>query len=166
MHAASKSILAVVLVGTSFAGGFLFGSSKRKPMPEGILPISGEGLMVHIFFPVRKSDPDGMDSLVAVERVIPLTSVVDEVIERLLTDSLTATERGRGLYNPFFGSPLIYKGSMMAHGTLRLAFEDPKYFTSGGSTKVSNLWRQIVRTSKQFPNVTNVQHDPEDLFQP
>lgn len=55
----------------------------------------------------------------------------------------------------------------ISNGIATLTFDDPNFFTSGGSCKSMELSSQIEKTALQFPTVKKVKFiGPEYLFQP
>ena len=110
-----------------------------------------------------------------IEKEIAVTETpLRDAIELLLRNRLTDRERELGLI-PEFEDPNYAKrrrnfrlvdAKIMEH-TAVLVFEDPDFFTSGGSARASIMESQITKTALQFQEVQKVEiKGPEHLFQP
>jgi|GEM_PF-669106 len=111
----------------------------------------------------------------AIEREIPLSkSPLKDAINLLVTNQLTAEEKASGLLG-YLGSDMSNKdvtkfrlklAVIENNNTAVLTFDDPDYFSSGGSCAIGILSSQIEKTAKQFPGIKKVILQPEDRFQP
>ncbi|HEY4488966.1 MAG TPA: GerMN domain-containing protein [Candidatus Paceibacterota bacterium] len=129
---------------------------------------------VNLFYydPTRDQDAEGNvmctdKGLVPVSRKIASMTPIEETIRLLLSGSLTAEERARGITTeyPLSGVSLT-SVALSENGELRIALNDPEHRTGGGSCRVAVLSAQIRATALQFPEVQEVSFRPEELFQP
>ncbi len=105
--------------------------------------------------------------LVAVERKSPKTQMsLQDTIRLLLRGEIADEERAQGITTEFPLEGLTLQHAVIENGVATLTFADPQNKTSGGSCRVSILRYQIEATAKQFPTVTSVRFEPEELFQP
>ncbi|MEX0910128.1 MAG: DUF6498-containing protein, partial [Candidatus Paceibacterota bacterium] len=105
--------------------------------------------------------------LVAVLRDIPQTQTpIQDVVNLLLQGEVSAAEKAQGIETEYPLAGLKLVGAKNEAGRLTLEFSDPNGATSGGSCRTNILWQQIRETARQFPEVTDVQFQPEELFQP
>ena len=135
-----------------------------------------ENIRVDLFYYDPSKDMDeednvlcNPDSLTPVTRYIPLTEdPIDDTLQLLLQGHLTLTEDEKltGLTTEFPLMGLVLVDSTLEEGVLTITFDDPENKTSGGSCRVAILWAQIEMTALQFPEVEEVNFEPEDLFQP
>ncbi len=110
-----------------------------------------------------------------IEREIPETATpLRDTIQLLLTAELTEHERAMGMCSEF-QAPVDAKrrrnfklvGANIEGRTAHLTFEDPDFFTSGGSARTSIMISAITKTALQFQEVTEVEFKgPAHLFQP
>jgi hypothetical protein len=140
-----------------------------------ITPVADEaGLRIKLYYynPALDQGPGGAQcsgkGLVAVERTIPRTpSPLADSISLLLRGEISDEERARGITSEF---PLegvsLRSAAIDTGGAATLAFADPQNKTGGGSCRTAVLRAQIEATARQFPAVTSVRFEPEDLFQP
>jgi|GEM_PF-2768145 len=103
--------------------------------------------------------------LVPVPRMMP-GAMAEAAIRALLEGKITDGEKARGITSEFPLAGLSLVKTDLVDGVLTLTFSDPQNKTSGGSCRVSILWKQIEATAKQFPGVETVKFAPEELFQP
>ncbi len=109
----------------------------------------------------------GKQGLISVERQIPFTNTpVQDAVKALLRGEISFSERQQGVTTEFPLSGVELTGAVLNGGVLTLEFADPNNKTSGGSCRAGVLWAQIEATTKQFPEVKQVQFKPEYLFQP
>ena len=106
-------------------------------------------------------------ALVPVERKIAFSeNLVFDTINSLIESGLSETEKQAGFWTSFPGESFRLLRAELQDKTLTLHFDDPMYFTSGGSNRVRYMWLQIQMTALQFPEVQNVRYEPKTLFQP
>lgn len=132
-----------------------------------------EGIAIQLFYynPELDQGPGGAQcsraGLVSVERVIPETTTpLRDSIRLLLRGELTTEEREQGITTEFPLSGLTLNTANIRDSVAYLEFSDPQQKTTGGSCRVSILWAQVEATAKQFPSVSGVKFEPEELFQP
>lgn len=107
------------------------------------------------------------EGLVGVERTVASTfTPIQDTIKLLMQGNLTSAERAQGITTEFPLQGVSLTGASLSSGTLTLGFSDPQNRTSGGSCRVGILWSQIEATAKQFDEVSRVEFEPEELFQP
>ena len=106
-------------------------------------------------------------ALLPVEREIPFSeNLIFDTINSLLESELSEEEKQAGFWTSFPGESFRLLRAELQGDTLTLYFDDPLYFTSGGSNRVGFMWLQIQMTALQFPEVQNVRYEPKTLFQP
>lgn len=106
-------------------------------------------------------------ALLPVEREIPFSdNLIYDTIKSLIQDEISEKETQAGFSTGFPGDSFRLLSADLQGNILTLHFDDPKYFTSGGSNRVGYLWLQIRMTALQFPEVKQVRYKPETLFQP
>lgn len=106
-------------------------------------------------------------ALLPAEREIPFSdNLIYDTINSLIQDEISEKETQAGFWTGFPGDSFRLLSADLQGNTLTLHFDDPKYFTSGGSNRVGYLWLQIRMTAFQFPEVKQVKYKPETLFQP
>jgi uncharacterized small protein (DUF1192 family) len=106
-------------------------------------------------------------ALLPVEREIPFSdNLIYDTIKSLIQDEISEKETQAGFWTGFPGDSFRLVSADLQGNILTLHFDDPKYFTSGGSNRVGYLWLQIRMTALQFPEVRQVRYIPETLFQP
>ena len=106
-------------------------------------------------------------ALLPVEREIPFSdNLIYDTIKSLIQDEISEKETQAGFSTGFPGDSFRLLSADLQGNILTLHFDDPKYFTSGGSNRVGYLWLQIRMTAFQFPEVKQVKYKPETLFQP
>jgi hypothetical protein len=106
-------------------------------------------------------------ALLPVEREIPFSdNLIYDTIKSLIQDEISEKETQAGFWTGFPGDSFRLLSADLQGNTLTLHFDDPKYFTSGGSNRVGYLWLQIKMTALQFPEVRQVRYIPQTLFQP
>ncbi|MFZ2153545.1 MAG: hypothetical protein WAV41_05870 [Microgenomates group bacterium] len=96
-------------------------------------------------------DPNANDyKLVTIPKTnTPLKDSLDELIKLFITEDEKA-----------YGSRVLnfrLKSAIISSGVAKLVFEDPEFYTSGGSTRVGLLYSQIEKTALQFPSVKKVE---------
>jgi spore germination protein GerM len=106
-------------------------------------------------------------ALLPVEREIAFSeNLIFDTINSLIQSELSEKEKQAGFWTSFPGDSFrLLRAEFQGH-TLTLYFDDPTYFTSGGSNRVGYMWLQIQMTALQFPEVENVRYKPKTLFQP
>lgn len=105
--------------------------------------------------------------IVPVTRTIPQTPApLGATLELLFEGSLTSEERARGLTTEFPLAGVSIERVTVEDGTATISINDPQNSTSGGSCRTGILSMQITRTATQFPTVTDVRFEPEEVFQP
>ena len=106
-------------------------------------------------------------ALLPVEREIAFSeNLVFDTIKSLIESELSEKEKQAGFWTSFPGDSFRLLRAELQGDTLTLYFDDPTYFTSGGSNRVGYMWLQIQMTALQFPEVEKVRYEPETLFQP
>lgn len=106
-------------------------------------------------------------ALLPAEREIPFSdNLIYDTINSLIQDEISEKETQAGFWTGFPGDSFRLLSADLQGNILTLHFDDPKYFTSGGSNRVGYLWLQIRMTALQFPEVKQVKYKPETLFQP
>ena len=106
-------------------------------------------------------------ALLPAEREIPFSdNLIYDTIKSLIQDEISEKETQAGFSTGFPGDSFRLLSADLQGNILTLHFDDPKYFTSGGSNRVGYLWLQIRMTAFQFPEVKQVKYKPETLFQP
>jgi len=106
-------------------------------------------------------------ALLPVEREVPFSdNLIYDTIKSLIQDEISEKETQAGFSTGFPGDSFRLLSADLQGNILTLHFDDPKYFTSGGSNRVGYLWLQIRMTALQFPEVKQVKYKPETLFQP
>ena len=106
-------------------------------------------------------------ALLPAEREIPFSdNLIYDTINSLIQDEISEKETQAGFWTGFPGDSFRLLSADLQGNILTLHFDDPKYFTSGGSNRVGYLWLQIKMTALQFPEVKQVGYKPETLFQP
>ncbi len=106
-------------------------------------------------------------ALLPAEREIPFSdNLIYDTINSLIQDEISEKETQAGFWTGFPGDSFRLLSADLQGNILTLHFDDPKYFTSGGSNRVGYLWLQIRMTAFQFPEVKQVKYKPETLFQP
>ena len=106
-------------------------------------------------------------ALLPVEREILFSdNLIYDTINSLIQNEASEKETQAGFWTGFPGDSFRLLSANLQENTLTLHFDDPKYFTSGGSNRVGYLWLQIKMTALQFPEVKQVKYKPQTLFQP
>ncbi|HUT70462.1 MAG TPA: hypothetical protein VMW89_07265 [Desulfatiglandales bacterium] len=106
-------------------------------------------------------------ALLPVEREIAFSeNLIFDTIKSLIESELSEKEKQAGFWTSFPGESFRLLRAEFQGDTLTLYFDDPTYFTSGGSNRVGYMWLQIQMTALQFPEVGHVRYKPETLFQP
>jgi hypothetical protein len=106
-------------------------------------------------------------ALVPVAREIPFSdNLIFDTINTLIQNEISEQETQAGFWTGFPGDSFRLLSAELQDNTLTLYFDDPQYFTSGGSNRVGYLWLQIKMTALQFPGVKRVRYKPDTLFQP
>jgi len=106
-------------------------------------------------------------ALLPVEREIAFSeNLIFDTIKSLIENELSEEEKQAGFWTSFPGESFQLLRAELQGDTLTLYFDDPLYFTSGGSNRVGFMWLQIQMTALQFPEVQNVRYEPKTLFQP
>jgi hypothetical protein len=151
-----------------------------SPLPEITLatPSLAETMTLKFYVFDESEDPDFNDCTAPsfVYRALPksTTPLRDGVNYLIHTFTLTDAEKALGLNN-YFEDPefaarkasFVLKSASITNKVATLTFEDPQYYSSGGSCRSGILSDQISNTAKQFPTVTTVTYLPEyTLFQP
>jgi hypothetical protein len=138
---------------------------------KGIVVTEGKARVFH-YLP-NKDAAEKLDyeadprALLPVEREIAFSgNLVFDTINSLIQSELSETEKQAGFWTSFPGESFQLVRAELQGDTLTLYFDDPKYFTSGGSNRVRYMWLQIQMTALQFPEVDIVRYEPKTLFQP
>jgi hypothetical protein len=106
-------------------------------------------------------------ALLPVEREIAFSeNLIFDTIKSLIESEASEKEKQAGFWTSFPGESFRLLRAELQGDTLTLYFDDPTYFTSGGSNRVGYMWLQIQMTALQFPEVENVRYEPKTLFQP
>jgi hypothetical protein len=128
---------------------------------------------VRLYYYDQKADTDAQGNilcskqgLVAVNRVLPKNTTVEDVVKLLIRGEITAEEKAQGIASEYPLEGFTLASTTQEKGRLTLTFNDPKHRTTGGSCRVAVLWQQIETTAKQFTGATEVDFLPRDIFQP
>ncbi len=123
--------------------------------------------------PIYVLNFDIADSLESENFLYPVYRGVDyripirSSIETLLKIEFSEAEKEIGFISEFSGDHgIVLKEVNLRNGVLKLVFDDPAFFSTGGSARVILLRDQIIRTAMQFGVVEEVVILPEDFFQP
>lgn len=142
---------------------------------------SSETIKIKLYYKNVKNDPEHLncEADTFVYRTIPKTSkVLTDTLNYMLTNKLTAEEKAFGLENLFEFGPddtsyatrfekfKIKSVSVNSTGMATITLEDPEYFSSGGSCRISELSSMFELTAKQFSTVDDIQFLPLDVMQP
>lgn len=150
------------------------GKSKTYEMPVRFENYSKETRKIDLYFYNETKDreiaeymPCSRDAVLPVVREIPLTKTpIQDAINLLLKGGVSDEEKLSGFKTEFPLSGLKLTGANLNNGKLTLNFEDLENKSGGGSCRVGLLWAQISKTALQFPEVKEVEFNPETLFQP
>lgn len=134
-------------------------------------------LKVKLYCKNRRKDPslEHYEADAYIERVIPASNFpLLDTLKLLLSTSLTDLERASGLESESEGGSKTKEHERFQLTDARiegrsaiLVFEDPDFFTSGGSAWASIMKSQFVETALQFQEVLSVEFvGPDHLFQP
>ena len=116
---------------------------------------------------INKNAMGSPDAILPIERTIPATMTpIKDTIILLLEGKLSEADKRSGFSTELPGKHFRLIDAKLRNGILFLHFTDPNRFSSGGSSRVSILSTQIIKTAKQFPGVKEVRIVPETLFQP
>jgi hypothetical protein len=133
-------------------------------------------MKVKLFYKNYGADPEVINCAADtfVLRTIPKTTMpLTDTLQLLLSTTLTDAEKNFGLDSPFEDS--VYsnrfenfklKTVTVNNGIANLTFEDPDYFSSGGSCRIGIMTSMFELTAKQFGSVDKVTFSPFDVFQP
>jgi len=133
-----------------------------------------EYVTVDLFFYNKEKDreiaeylPGSPDAVLPLERKVPDSDdLIYEAITLLLEGELTEEEKEAGFLTEFPGPGFKLQDIQQKNGTLILTFEDPEYFSTGGSMRTGIMATQIRKTALQFDGVEEVHFKPETIFQP
>ena len=92
--------------------------------------------------------------------------LIRNTIELLIKGELTDSERSAGFLTEFPGEGFELKDVVLLDGTLKLVFDDPYFFSSGGSARTFMMAAEVRKTALQFSGVEEVYFEPEWVFQP
>lgn len=129
-------------------------------------------ITLYVYDPSRDLDAGGNvlcsnAGIVPVSRSIPQTPTpLGAALELLFAGSLTIEERARGLTTEFPLEEVVLESVDIENGTAVISINDPENSTSGGACRTNIMSMQIKRTATQFPTVTDVRFEPEEVFQP
>lgn len=111
--------------------------------------------------------PGSPEAILPLEREIPYSdTLISDTIDLLLEGALTEDEKDAGFMTEFPGPNFRLVDTQLEDGTLLLIFEDPEFFTVGGSMRTGIMATQIMKTALQFPEVNEVRFENDELFQP
>lgn len=133
---------------------------------------SSQAQIVNLYYyNMTEEEEDGQvdcdrESVLPVERVISGKEPIKETIELLLEGELKSQEEEQGFETEFPHKEFKLRETNLEDGTLTLTFYEVPGFTTGGSCRVNLLRAQIEKTALQFPEVEEVNIEPETLFQP
>lgn len=133
-------------------------------------------LKVKLYYKNYGADPEvincSADTFVL--RTIPKTTTpLTDALQLLMVNTLSEAEKNFGLDSPF--EDPVYsnrfenfklKNVVVNNGIANLTFEDPDYFSSGGSCRIGIMKSMLELTAKQFGSVDKVTFSPYDVFQP
>jgi spore germination protein GerM len=111
-------------------------------------------------------EPDPRALLPAEREIAFSENLIFDTIKSLIESELSEEEKQAGFWTSFPGESFQLLRAELQGDTLTLYFDDPLYFTSGGSNRVGFMWLQVQMTALQFPEVQNVRYEPKTLFQP
>lgn len=92
--------------------------------------------------------------------------LIRETIGLLIKGELTDSERSAGFRTEFPGEGFELKDLELSDGILKLVFDDPYFFSSGGSARTFIMATEVRKTALQFSGVEEVHFEPEWVFQP
>ncbi len=133
-----------------------------------------ECVSIMLFYYNEQKDSELSDIPLSDERaVIPVCrclphsdNLIEETIRLLLKGDLTEKERAIGFRTEYPGESFELKEAVLSDRTLTLVFEDPHYFSSGGSARTFVMATEMYKTAQQFAEVEEVVFEPEWVFQP
>lgn len=131
-----------------------------------------EDVSVYLYNQIEDEEINGFaacssDAVLPVKREVIITdNPIIDTIGLLLSGEISEEETAEGYSTEFPGDNFVLIDSELEEGVLTLEFEDPNFFTSGGSCKASILKNQIEKTALQFEEVDEVVFRPDTLFQP
>lgn len=96
---------------------------------------------------------------------VPHTIEATDAPLRAVLEILLAGEPAQPGLTPF-PQGVILERVAVDDGVATVVLDDPGHRTSGGACQVSILRAQLERTVLQFPHITEVRIEPEELFQP
>lgn len=144
--------------------------------PIGPTSTDDDSITVKLYYKNYADDPEVLNCIADtyIEKQIPKTNkTLTDTLQLLLTNKLTNEEKEYGLASPFEDPAYIdrFEGFELKtvdinNGIANLTFEDPYYFSSGGSCRTGLIVSMINLTAKQFGNIDRVTLTPSDLFQP
>jgi hypothetical protein len=105
--------------------------------------------------------------LVSVVREVANTeNIIVDTVRLLLEGKINSEEKAKGVSSEFPLLGLKLDNIRVDKGIATVSLTDLKNKTTGGSCRVSILWKQIEKTVLQFPGIKEVKFYPETLFQP
>jgi spore germination protein GerM len=133
-------------------------------------------IKVKLYYKNYANDPESINCSADtfVYRTIPKsTTPLTDTVRLLLENKLTEEEKTFGLNSPFEDPNYAdrfenfeLESVDINNGVAKLTFNDPDYFSSGGSCRVGLMASMIDLTVKQFGSVDQVTYSPFDVFQP
>lgn len=173
-----KYSLILIVIALVLLGLYVITTSSPVSSPTGVATSTPEempetmNVLFYAYDPSRDTDAGGnmlcsSAGIVSVSRDIPQTSApLGAALELLFAGSLTIEERARGFTTEFPLEGVTLENVVIENGTAVISISDPENSTSGGACRTSIMSMQIERTATQFPTVTDVRIEPEEVFQP
>lgn len=152
-------------------------SAPSPEAPATSTPQAGEEnermeVVFYAYDAARDTDAQG-NVLCSAAGLVPITRSIQETpaplgeaLALLFAGSLTAEERARGLTTEFPLAGVTLDSVSVENGTAVISISDPQNSTSGGACRTGIMAMQITKTAQQFPTVTDVRLEPEEVFQP
>ncbi len=107
-------------------------------------------------------------NLFPVYRKVEANNRIKRTVEKLINIELTAEEKDIGFSTEWNENHSVFvKDVFENNGKVTIKLQDDNFFTSGGSSRIENLKKQIKKTVLQFGNVCQIEFiGQEHIFQP
>lgn len=139
-----------------------------SPTEDSLRPVS-----LFYYNQVKDREIGGGNPACSPEAVLPVDrkiakspTPIEGTIKELIKGELTQDERVQGFDTEFPHEGFELVSASLKDGSLTLEFTEIPGFTTGGSCRVTLLANQIIKTAKQFSEVSEVYFSPSELFQP
>lgn len=139
-------------------------------------PDTTDTISVKLYYKNYDNDPEVLNCVADtyIEKTIPKSNkTLTDTLQLLLDNKLTQEQKDFGLQSPFEDPTYIDRfehfeliSVNVSNGNAYLTFEDPLYFSNGGSCRTGIITSMISLTAKQFGNIDKVIYEPSELFQP